>query len=134
MEKTKVALLIFAEHREDFYNKRRSLVEKYAGEVREVLAREAELVTFEPIRSLEKLREITAAVHAASCDCAIFYFPIWARPIPTVVANLLNLPILLLTNRELEPPGYRGCSVVVPVWTRSGSRTAGYGAISTIPS
>jgi L-fucose/D-arabinose isomerase len=109
VEKTKVALLFFADHREDFYNKRRPLVEKYTGAVQEVLAREAELVTFEPIRSLDCLGEIVKTVHAAACDCAILYFPIWVAPnFPTVAANLLNLPILLLTNPELETSGVPG--------------------------
>jgi L-fucose isomerase len=105
----KVALLSFAEHREDFYQKRKPLVEKYTKLVKTALSGEAEIVTFEPIRSLEKVREAAQAVRAAGCECAIFYFPIWVTPSFGVVeANLLQLPVLLLANREIETSSLPG--------------------------
>lgn len=109
MSMTKVALLSFAEHREDFYEKRKLLVEKYTRLVEGALSQEAQIITFEPIRSLEKVRETAQAVRAAHCECAIFYFPIWVTPSFGVVeANLLQLPVLLLANREIETSSLPG--------------------------
>jgi L-fucose isomerase len=109
MSMKKIALLSFAEHREDFYEKRKPLIEKYTRIVERALSQEAQIVTFEPIRSLEKVRETAQAVRAAHCECAIFYFPIWVTPSFGVVeANLLQLPVLLLANSEIETSSLPG--------------------------
>jgi len=118
MDKTKVALLTFAEHRDDFYFKRRSLVEKHSRQVRELLSRHVDIFAFdEPIRSLEKVREACAAVRKTVCDCVVFNIPIWVAPnLTAVAAKLLQLPIVLLANTELETsslPGMLGCGAAL---------------------
>ncbi|MGE5604506.1 MAG: L-fucose/L-arabinose isomerase family protein [Bacteroidota bacterium] len=113
----KIALLTFAEHRNDFFQKRRPLLEQYLNQVQSILGKEMDITTFEPIRSLEKAREIVALTNLNNFDCAIFYFPIWVAPnFATVMANLIRLPILLLANDDIATsslPGMLGCGAAL---------------------
>lgn len=117
MEEQKVALFTFAEHRNDFYQKRRLLLEQQLTLVQNVLNKEMNITSFEPIRSLEKVREIVASINVNNYDCAIFHFPIWVAPhFATVMANLIQLPVLLLANDDIATsslPGMLGCGAAL---------------------
>lgn len=63
MSEPKIALFAFAEHRNDFYQKRRPLLEQYFNQARSVLAQQMKITFFEPIRSLEKVREVVASIN-----------------------------------------------------------------------
>ncbi len=117
MNEPKIAVFTFAEHRNDFYERRRPLLEKYSAQMRTVLAPVMKCTFFEPIRSLEKVREVVASININQFDGAIFYFPIWVAPhFATVMANLLGLPILLLANDDIATsslPGMLGCGAAL---------------------
>jgi L-fucose/D-arabinose isomerase len=97
----RVGILTFSEGREDFYARRRPLVDQECELVREQLGSVFEIEVFEPIRRKAHLRGALAEL--GEVDALIAHIPIFVEPaLVAAVATLTQatVPLVLLGNRR----------------------------------
>ncbi len=97
----RVALLTFSEGREDFYLRRRPLVDRESELVQDKLGAVFAIEAFEPIRRKAQLREVLGQL--GEVDALIVHIPIFVEPALVVAVATLTqgtVPLVLLGNRR----------------------------------
>jgi len=98
-----VVMLTFSETRDEFYAKRKELVQQETARVAAGLGQEVELKVFPEIRFMEEARKQVQEAALLKPDAFILHIPIWAAPhMAVAAARLAELPLLLLGNDRLE--------------------------------
>ncbi len=101
--KPKVGLLTFAEQREEFYVKRKHIVEEESRNVIDALRGRFECVSPNLIRSKNELVSAIEKVREESIDCLVVSLPVWSAPnLPVMGVRLLELPTILYSNNRLD--------------------------------
>lgn len=99
MKKAKVALLTIAESREEFYEKRRALVESECRSFKKYFASEFSIMESTPIKTMADCLEWADRTVNEGCDAVVIHIPVWASPnLATKIACNVQTPIALLGN------------------------------------
>ncbi|HHV61393.1 MAG TPA: hypothetical protein GXX51_01965 [Firmicutes bacterium] len=109
MIKPRIALISFAESREDMFEKRRHMFEEEIHKVRSRLSLEHEVAYHGKVNSWDTVDEAIRGVRASDVDVAILHLPIWSFPALVIsCARLLDVPVLLLANAREETSSIGG--------------------------
>lgn len=99
IRKPKIALLTVAETRDEFYKKRKSIVDSELASYTANLGEDIEWVITEPVRDISAAMRCADKARSELVDGAILHVPIWASPNLVVrMATLLDCPLLVAGN------------------------------------
>lgn len=109
MIRPRIALISFAESREDMFRKRCHMFEDEVHSVEKWLSLEHEIVYRTMVNSWETVQEAARGARASNVDVAVFHLPIWSFPgLVVSCARLLDVPVLLLANLREETSSIGG--------------------------
>ncbi|MBI4242594.1 MAG: L-fucose/L-arabinose isomerase family protein [Planctomycetes bacterium] len=114
--RSKVGIMTFLDSRDEMLMKRKAIVDAEEKGLTSALGGDLELISFEPIRTKEKVAEIARKMLLSEVDLIIMHLPIWASPnLLTMTVNYINSPIIIFGNMRPDS------SSLVAVFAGSGS-------------
>ena len=97
--KPKVGLLKFAEQREEFYLKRKSILEEESKKILSAVNNVLDCVQSDPIRTKRDLVKSVEKMQRGNITSAIISLPIWSSPnLPALAVKMMDVPVILLGN------------------------------------
>jgi len=101
--KPKVGLLTFGEQREEFYIKRKKIVEEESRKIISALKGKFKCVSPSLIRSKSDMVSAVEILREQNVSCVIISLPIWSAPnLPAMAVRLLQIPVVLYGNNRLD--------------------------------
>jgi len=101
--KPRVGLLVFAEQREEFYVKRKSIVKEELEKIKSILDEKYNCTIPPLIRSKQDMLNGFEQLRIANISSLIICLPIWSAPnFPLMAARMLDVPTILLSNNRLD--------------------------------
>ena len=101
--KPKVGLLTFAEQREEFYLKRKSILEEETKKILSVINNIFDCVQSDPIRTKSDLVKSVEKMRKENITSGIISLPIWSSPnLPALAVKMLDIPVVLYGNARSD--------------------------------
>ena len=101
--KPKVGLLTFAEQREEFYLKRKSILEEETKNILSVINNIFDCVQSDPIRTKSDLVKSVEKMRKENITSGIISLPIWSSPnLPALAVKMLDIPVVLYGNARSD--------------------------------
>ena len=101
--KPKVGLLTFAEQREEFYLKRKPILEEESKNILSAIDNKLHCVATDPIRTKSDLMKSVEVIRKENVSSIIMSLPIWSSPnLPALAAKIFGMPVLLLGNSRSD--------------------------------
>lgn len=99
----KIGILTFAEQREEFYVKRKPIVEEELEKIKLIFNKKYHCTIPKIIRSKQEMLDGIDQIQKAGVSTLIICLPIWSAPnFPVIAAKILNIPTILLSNNRLD--------------------------------
>lgn len=101
--KPRIGLLTFAEQREEFYLKRKFILEEESKKITSVLNKKFNCVQSDPIRTKSDLVKSVEKMQKENITSGIISLPIWSSPnLPALAVKMLAIPVVLLGNTRSD--------------------------------
>ncbi len=98
-----MGLLTFAEQREEFYLKRKSILEEETKKILSVINNIFDCVQSDPIRTKSDLVKSVEKMRKENITSVIISLPIWSSPnLPALAVKILDIPVVLYGNARSD--------------------------------
>lgn len=103
MDKPNVAFLTISETRDEFYEKRKKIVEEECNKFKVNFKKDFDLIVSTPIRDTDSALFWAKEAIKGGVDALIIHVPIWSAPnLATKIASNIDIPILVLGNKRSD--------------------------------